>query len=170
MTPRRAVMSGAMFVALIGVLGVLLGALLNALGSYISARRAERRDLRTAARILLPELQQNVQNLSMTFRLEDWKHAELVTQRWAQHELTVVKALGGEWAQLVAVYTAFGLLNADREIRLEEGWHKSQGLEGDDFDYLELTLKSAKRALQALRKWAGLGPKDSIRIQEYFCV
>ena len=159
-----------MFLALIGVLGVLLGALLNALGSYLSARRAERHDLRTAARILLPELQQNVQNLSTTFRLEDWRYAEFATQRWSQHELTVVKVLGGEWAQLVAVYTAFGLLNADREIRLEDGWHNAQGLEGDDFDYLELTLKSAERAIQALRKWAGLGPKDSIRIQEYFCV
>lgn len=159
-----------MFVALIGVLGVLLGALLNALGSYLNARRAERRDLRTAARILLPELRQNVQNLSTTFKLEDWRHAEFATQRWAQHELTVVKALGGEWVRLVAVYTAFDLLNADRKIRLEEGWHKGQGLEGDDFDYLELTLNSADKAVQALRKWAGLGPKDSIRIQEYFGV
>lgn len=159
-----------MLVALIGVLGVLLGALLNTFTTYLSARRAERRDLRTTARILLPELQQNVQNLSTTFRLEDWRHAEFETERWAQNELTVVKALGAEWAHLVSVYTAFDLLNADRKIRLEEGWCKGQGLEGDDFDYLELTLERAEKAAQALRKWAGLGPGDSLRIQEYFCV
>lgn len=158
-----------MLIALIGIGGVLLGGLLNAAGGYVLAQRVERRELRTAARLLLPELLQNRENLATAFRGGSWDAARFETTRWAQYELTVISALRDEWAGLTKVYTAFNLLNVDREIRREEG-RKSILEDGDDFDYFELTLEATDRAVGILRRWAGLDPDESLRIQEYFCV
>ena len=58
-----------MLIALIGICGVLLGGFLNAAGTYVMARRAEQRDLRTAARILLPELLENQKTWRQPLRL-----------------------------------------------------------------------------------------------------
>jgi hypothetical protein len=157
-----------MLIALIGIGGVLLGGFLNAAGTYVMARRAEQRDLRTAARILLPELLENQKNLEDAFRTGRWDYAHFETRRWAQYELTVVKALGKEWAQLTAVYTAFVLLNGDREIR--KGSNESIHDDGDDFTYFELTVEAANKAVETLRRFAGLGPGDSLRIQEFYGV
>src|SRR5665811_280060 len=156
--PILVVTSTPMLIALIGICGVLLGGFLNAAGTYVMARRAEQRDLRTAARILLPELLENQKSLEEAFETGRWDYAHFETRRWAQYELTVVQAIGDEWAQLTAVYTAFGLLNADRENRRgsNEGIHD----DGDDFTYFELTVEAASKAAQTLRRWAGLAPGD----------
>jgi hypothetical protein len=154
--------------ALVGILGACIGALLNAGWNYALARRAERRELRTAARLLLPELLQNREHLDTAFKTGSWGHVRFETDRWKRHEVLFMSSLEDEWVELTKVYTAFTLLNADRKIRDQEQRHAFD--EGDDFDYFELTLKAADESLVVLRKVAELPPGETLRIQEYFWV
>jgi hypothetical protein len=159
-----------MLLALTGIAGVCFGALLNAGWTYAMARRAERRELRTAARLLLPELLRNVERLESAFQTGSWSHAQFETRQWESHEVEFMSSLKGEWVELVQVYTAFDLLNRDRKIREEEGRRERITDDGDDFDYFELTLKAAGRTTGALKKVAGLAPSETLRIQEVFGV
>jgi hypothetical protein len=159
-----------MLLALTGFAGVCIGALLNAGWNYAMARRAERRELRTAARLLLPELLQNKEHLETAFKTGSWSYVQFGTDRWERHEVKFMSSLESEWVELVQIYTAFDLLNRDRKIREEEKRMESILEDGDDFDYFELTLKAADRATSALRKVAGLAPNESLRIQEFFWV
>ncbi len=166
---NRLTVSG-MLLALIGFIGVCFGALLNAGWSYAMARRAERCELRTAARLLLPELLENKEHLETAFRTGSWNYARFSTDRWQRHEVEFARSLNGEWVDLTKAYKAFDLLNLDREIRRDEGRTQCLLDDGDDFDYCDLTLEAAGRAATSLRKVAGLPSNEALRIQEFFCV
>jgi hypothetical protein len=153
--------------ALVGVIGAVIGALLNAAWNYALARRTERRELRTAARLLLPELLQNREHLETAFKTGSWRHVQFEIDRWKRHEVLFMSSLEDEWVELTKVYTAFTLLNADREIRDKE---RRDPFEDDDFDYFELTLKAADESIVVLRKVAELPSGETLRIQEYFWV
>jgi hypothetical protein len=159
-----------MLLALIGFIGVLLGAVLNATWTYALARRSEHRDLRTAARLLLPELLENREQLKKALETGSWSYVEFSTDRWGRHQVEFMRALDGEWIDLTKTYKAFDLLVIDRRIREEEDRNDSILDDGDDFDYCELTLEAADRATASLRKVAGLRPDEALRIQEVFCV
>ena len=134
------------------------------------ARRAEHRELRTAARLLLPELLENREQLRSAFETGSWCYIEFSTDRWQRHQVEFMRALDGEWIDLTRAYKAFDLLAISRRIREEEGRTESILDDGDDFDYCELTLEAADRAASSLRKVAGLPPDEALRIQEVFCV
>lgn len=156
-----------MMLALTGIIGVCLGALLNAAWTYGLARRSERRELRTAARLLLPELLENREQLATAYKTGSWSHVVFKTERWSQHEVRFMSALETGWIELTKIYTAFDLLNRDRKFREAEN---DPALEGDDFDYFELTLEAADRATFMLKQAAGLAENETLRIQEFFWV
>lgn len=148
-----------MLVALIGVLGVVIGGFLNASFSYLLARRSEGQLAKTAARLVLPELLENQQRLNLAIGSERWRDIDFQTRRWQQHELAIATGFGREWAHLAAVYTALMLLNSDRKI-----YDDDEVIESDDLSYARLANENLEDAIRDVRKWAGLGETDVLML------
>lgn len=145
-----------MLVALIGVLGILLGGFLNASFSYLLARRAEGRLARTAARLVLPELLENRQLLTSGLESKRWRYIDFRSTRWQQHEPVIATGFGDEWALLASVYTALLLLNDDRKYYDED----EEISDSDDLGYMRLAAENLDDAIGTLGKWAGMGDTE----------
>ena len=155
-----------MSVAVVGIAGVLLGALLNALGGYVLMRRREKREIRTAARLLLPELLENRSTLDTALVLERWECVSFDTERWQQYETVLAGSMGERWTELTKTYTAFTLLNADRSHREPDAVID----DGDDFEYLLLAKDSADEAIGIVHQLAGVPQGTKLKLQEVFGV
>ena len=141
-----------MLIAFIGILGVLLGGFLNALFSYLLARRSDGRQTKTAARLVLPELLENRDRLAAALETKRWGSVDFKTRRWQQHELVIASGFGKEWELLAMVYTAMVLLNNDRPYYDEE----EEIDEIDDVQYMQLAAENLDDAIEVLRKRASL--------------
>lgn len=139
-------------VALVGILGVLLGGLLNAALSYLLARRADGRQTRTAARLVLPELLENRERLDAALKVKLWGSVDFKTARWRQHEVTIASGFGKEWEILAMVYTAMVLLNSDRPYYDDD----EEIDEADDLQYMQLAAENLDDAIEVLRNRASL--------------
>jgi hypothetical protein len=139
-------------IALIGILGIFLGGFLNASFSFLLARRAERRETKTAARLVLPELLENRERLESALEAKRWRHIDFRTGRWRQHELSIASGFGPEWGLLATVYTALMLLNDDRRY-----YEADEEIEfEDDLGYMQLAAENLDDAVRILQKWAGV--------------
>lgn len=148
--------------ALIGVLGVLLGGFLNASFSYLLARRAERQKTKTAARLVLPELLENQQKLRSALESKRWRHIDFRSERWKRHELAIASGFDQDWTLLASVYTAFAILNDDRQ-----SYGADEEIDDpDDLGYMSLAGENLDDAIRSLGKWAGMGEVKVLKLPD----
>lgn len=101
-----------MIVALFGLAGVIVGALLSGLVSYIVESRREHKDAVVAARFVSEEIQ--MMQVDVEIWIQDRYVPEtlnLRTDAWEQHNLALARTLPGpDWEMVAATYTWIHLL------------------------------------------------------------
>lgn len=95
-----------MSAALAGLIGVLVGSLLNIAGGLLLARRREARELRTAARLVVRELEEIQGALRWARRDGRWGWLfDLPNERWLTHEQLLASSLGrDDWRSVSDLY------------------------------------------------------------------
>lgn len=120
--------------------------------------------MRTAARVVLPELIAAERALNYGLDLKRWSHLEFKTDRWVAYEVRLAATSDGAWELLTKAYTAFALLNKDREIRPAD-----EPLEdGDDVEYVLQALETTRAAIVVARGLAGVSPDAQLSLPECY--
>jgi hypothetical protein len=139
--------------AIFGLVGVLIGAGLNALHGYSMTRRKEKREVRTVARLLLVELEGLEQSLK--WALDSPSRDALVgleMRWWDEHASLLASTLDdGDWRSLHAVHFSLQLF---KDELLDE---EDDVLTSDDLAHLRITLDVTHDAVARFRNVAGLG-------------
>jgi hypothetical protein len=156
-----------MLSALIGIVGVVLGIALTTLRGSLADRRRRREDAKADARLLLPELAQNVRTLDVAITFKRPCDISFGCERWERHQRELMRSMGEHWTDLAAIYTAFSLMEKDR-VNAEVAGESE--LDGDLIEYMLLTLERTRRAIDDLGALAGLPDTDTIRIPEFYGV
>lgn len=140
--------------AIFGLLGIVVGAVLNGLQNYSLVRRKERREVRTAARLLLIELEELEHSLRLALvnpnratvaRLDEMKW-------WNDHHVDLADSLDNEWSALQVLNESVRLLKHEAE-EVEE---RDEPLTETDLAHLRLTHDVTQDAIALLRRAAGL--------------
>ena len=143
--------------AIFGLIGVVLGALLNAVQGWSLARRNEQRERRTAARLLLVELEGL--EAALVAALKSPSRAALGGLEmtwWADQGPLLARVLEDEWKSLHSVNESLQLFKHEAE-----DFDPDEPLWEDDLAHLRLTLDVARHAVTELRQVAGaLSPED----------
>jgi hypothetical protein len=96
--------------AVFGLLGFSVGGSLNIVGGLIIAARHEKRQPRTAARLLMSELEEIASELRVCIMVRTWP-TQIQTKQWAEFESRLANALGNSDRDAVSsVYTSVRLL------------------------------------------------------------
>ena len=144
--------------AIFGLLGVVVGAVLNGLQNYSLARRKERREVRTAARLLLVELQELERSLRWALADPDRASvAGLEMKWWDDHQVQLAGSLDGEWSALHLVNESLRLFKDEAEDE-----DPDEPLTEDDLAHLRLTHDVAQDAITVLRSAAGMSTSRAL--------
>jgi hypothetical protein len=141
-----------MISALFGLAGVLIGGALNLWVGLRLARRRDRRELRTAARLLLPELEEIRRAFTVPSRPSRWGAlCDFPTERWVAHETQLAHSLANEqWSDLQSVYTSLALF-----VDEASDHDADDELYSDDHAHIDLTLAVLDGAIESVASIAG---------------
>lgn len=134
-----------MTAAIFGLVGVLIGGALNIVNAYLAERRAQKREGRTAARLLLPELIEASRMLMTAKQTNRFPGTDFPRLQWTKHEATLARLLdSGTWDSVSQVYTSLHLFDDERPKFEEEDEPK--------LALSEATLQAEWEALQGYRE------------------
>jgi hypothetical protein len=163
--------------AIFGLIGVVIGGLLNGVVLYLMERTRDSRDTRTAARMLLPELRDARRTIKFALGSHHYPFSTIETARWQEWEPVLAPRMGGEeWASLYEIYLGIRLLNDDsaeaRQLSSDAhaeweatgespppGWGSPLELGDEDEEWLGNIYASAEDAIRTLLELARV-PKD----------
>ena len=136
--------------AILPLIGVVLGVLGSSGFQYYLHRRAERRGVRTMARLLIPELEDIVRGLRMALA---HPHRDALggfpRARWEECEKQLAESLDVvDWLSLENVYTSLRLFESEAEEMGEVP------ITSDDRAHIQLTLDCAADSLSRMRQLA----------------
>ena len=95
-----------MTAAIFGLLGVVVGGLINIIGGVIAEWRRERNEMRAAARLLADELRGIRGRLTMAASADDYTLRKLDTPEWDRHRDILARWWDRKlWATVSAAYT-----------------------------------------------------------------
>jgi hypothetical protein len=136
-----------MISALFGLAGVLIGGALNLLVGLRLAQRRDRRELRTAARLLLPELEEIRRAFTVPSRPTRWGAlSDFPTERWVANETQLAHSLADEqWSDLQSVYTSLALF-----VDEASDHDADDELYSDDHAHIDLTLAVLNGAITSV--------------------
>jgi hypothetical protein len=142
-----------MTAAIFGLIGVIIGGLLNGAVTYLAHRQQQKAASKIAARVVLSEIKGNERAIRITLRFENWANAKLAltVDQWLAHRETLAGSLRDqEW---VAVETYYGA--TDRMIVATELAKTRDDLDDDETRVLKLLNTHGEAAAMALRRLAG---------------
>jgi hypothetical protein len=106
-----------MITAVIGLIGVIIGAGMSGLVQWLMARRSDRVAARTAARVVRFELQQYRNLLEYSIQAKHWEVGYWISPvRWHEYQITLAGACtSNEWSTIETAYTG---------IEIVDSWHR----------------------------------------------
>jgi hypothetical protein len=137
--------------AVFGLVGVLVGGALNLWVGLRLDRRRNDKELRTAARLLLPELEEIRRILCVPSRPTRWGGLrDFPSERWATHERHLAESLSDQqWSDLETVYTSLRLFEDEAE-----SYEPHDELFSDDVAHIELTVAVLLTAIESVERLA----------------
>ncbi len=113
--PPRA--SANVTTAVIGLIGVVIGAGVSGLVQWLMTRRSDRLAARTAARVVRYELRQYRELLQFLIGAGHWEVAYWISPvRWREHQTTLAGACASdEWSRIEMAYSG---------IEIVDSWHR----------------------------------------------
>ncbi len=133
------------------LLGVIVGAYSTGLFGYLTTRRAERRDVRTAARLVREDVVAIGPALETMLQLGWFAEVELSVAGWEEHRATVAgEVTSYVWDNIADAVSSVGRVEImDRTlIRTTEGFLAPEALPPDTRQLVEGTLTSLRLARQ----------------------
>jgi hypothetical protein len=103
--------------AVIGLVGVVIGASVSGLVQWLMTRRSDRLAARTAARVVRYELRQYESLLKFQLANSHWEVGYWISPvRWREHQATLAAACASdEWSTIEMAYTG---------IEIVDSWHR----------------------------------------------
>src|SRR6478752_5833487 len=103
--------------AVIGLIGVVIGAGMSGLVQWLMMRRSDRLAARTAARVVRYELRQYRELLQFLIGARHWDTAYWISPiRWREHQTTLASACASdEWSKIEMAYSG---------IEIVDSWHR----------------------------------------------
>jgi hypothetical protein len=148
--------------AIFGLVGVLVGGLLNGAGLWLVERHRSRRAARTAARLLLPELIEIERILTIRmWREPKWRGmAEFPHERWDRYESTLAPVLSKwDWAALTSLYESLRLFEDEASYHAK----LDTPVDGESLEYLHLTQGVAADAMQVRHRLGDVPTEEERR-------
>lgn len=156
-------MSSGVTTGLFAIGGVIVGGGLNLVSGMVLDRRRERRNLRSAARLIHSELKLIEIVLGTVLSSGRWGELpEIDTGRWVEYERDLsVWLSNADWESLAVVYQSIALFATESaEAKLEATDDEPVDMSGEDLAHVRLTLETVRDALPRIRKLAGLAESD----------
>lgn len=106
-----------MTAAVVGLIGVVVGASMNGLVQWLMTRRADRLNARTAARVVRFELRQYQELLRYSLSTRHWEVGYWISPvRWREHQARLSAACTGEeWSKVEMAYAG---------VEIVDSWHR----------------------------------------------
>ncbi len=103
--------------AVIGLIGVVIGAGMSGLVQWLMTRRSDRLAARTVARVVRYELRQYRELLRFAINAGEWEAAYWISPvRWRENQITLAGACASEeWSQIEMAYSG---------IEIVDSWHR----------------------------------------------
>lgn len=135
-------------VALVGLAGVVIGALATAGTSVYMARRREEKDARAARRIILSELKEAVEAVTVALKFKEWPAGwtkKTWSESWSLYRPTLALAIRDDtqFEKIAAAYLNMSLL----ETGLAAG---RRGFVRDDLTFLTGSSQTLSEAIAAI--------------------
>jgi hypothetical protein len=106
--------------AIFGLVGVVIGGLLNAVGLWVIEYRRDRRVAQVAARLLIPDLNQVRHAMKIGLEGKTWSHVHVPGNRWREYEGALARAMKPkDWSLVAGVFLALEMLG--NELAVLEG-------------------------------------------------
>jgi hypothetical protein len=144
-----------MIVAVVGLIGVIVGAAMNGVVQWLGTRRADRLKARTAARVTRYELRSYHELLAYMISSKHWEPAHWLSPvRWREHQTILAEVCRpDEWQNIERAY--LGLEIVDSWHRPQDGVRKPRGIEPDpEKSGMPTILTNVDIAMKALDRLA----------------
>lgn len=106
--------------AIFGLVGVVIGGLLNAVGLWVIEYRRDRRVAQVAARLLAPDLNQVRHAMKIALEGKTWSGVDVPDNRWREYQGALARAMKPKhWSLVAGVFLALEMLK--NEISVLEG-------------------------------------------------
>jgi uncharacterized membrane protein YcfT len=141
--------------AIFGLIGVLIGGLLNVGVAYVAERRVRKADVKVSARLLYSEIKLNQVSVRLALQEKRWGPAktDVLRDDWIDHRATLANLLTeGEWSMIDDYFGGIGTMVSlaalcDYDEAIGDTERKTmQGLNERGDQSLEIVAKYAERA------------------------
>jgi hypothetical protein len=138
--------------AIFGLIGVVIGGLLNGGVSFLVRKRQEKDEARVASRLVQVEIEWNQRNVEGALEAGTWDRirTSVTTDEWEQHRTVLAAVLKDlEWSSLNAYYTP-----AQLAVTLAATFEAGNQL-GEQKENLQKLFARGVEAIAAIRRYAG---------------